>query len=127
VSAGLFAISDLHLGHAANREALMALPPLPDDWLIVAGDVGETLPLVEFAWRVLVPRFARIIWTPGNHDLWTLPQRPAEPRGVARYEHLVALWRHHARGSVPAVAGAADRADLHAVRLLVSPGYGQRR
>jgi 3',5'-cyclic AMP phosphodiesterase CpdA len=94
VSAGLFAISDLHLGHAANREALMALPPLPDDWLIVAGDVGETLPLVEFAWRVLVPRFARIIWTPGNHDLWTLPQRPAEPRGVARYEHLVALCRH---------------------------------
>ena len=37
----LYAISDLHLGYEINREALKALPPHPDDWLIVAGDVGE--------------------------------------------------------------------------------------
>ena len=38
----LLAISDLHLGHRANREALDdAAGHHPDDWLIVAGDVGE--------------------------------------------------------------------------------------
>ena len=37
----LFAVSDLHLGHAANREAIEAIRPRPNDWLILAGDVAE--------------------------------------------------------------------------------------
>ena len=38
----LYAIADLHLANAANRTALMALPPHDGDWLILAGDIGET-------------------------------------------------------------------------------------
>ena len=38
----LWAISDLHVGHEANRRALLELPPHPGDWLAVVGDVGET-------------------------------------------------------------------------------------
>jgi 3',5'-cyclic AMP phosphodiesterase CpdA len=37
----LLAISDLHLGSPANREALADLPSFPDDVIIVAGDVAE--------------------------------------------------------------------------------------
>ena len=37
----LLAISDLHVSHRKNRAALDGLPAHPDDWLIVAGDVGE--------------------------------------------------------------------------------------
>ena len=39
----VFAISDLHSSYAANRLIVDELrPECGDDWLIVAGDVGET-------------------------------------------------------------------------------------
>ncbi len=38
----LWAISDLHTGHTGNKPITESLyPSTPDDWLIVAGDVGE--------------------------------------------------------------------------------------
>lgn len=89
----LLAISDLHLGHDANRTLLTGVSDHGDDWLIVAGDVGETFAHMEFAWRMLRPRFAKIFWTPGNHELWTTG--PDEPRGGARYDALVDLCRSH--------------------------------
>lgn len=86
----LLALSDLHLGHEANRLALAGVSDHPDDWLIVTGDVGETFAHMELAWRTLVPRFAKVFWTPGNHELWASPEGP---RGVARYDALVGLCR----------------------------------
>jgi 3',5'-cyclic AMP phosphodiesterase CpdA len=85
----LYAISDLHLAYESNRQALLALPAYPDDWLIVAGDVGESEAQLTFALRVLTQRFARVLWTPGNHELWTLPGETL--RGEAKYQRLVAL------------------------------------
>ena len=41
----------------------------------------------------LADRFARVIWTPGNHELWTLPADPVAVRGVARYEALLKVCR----------------------------------
>jgi 3',5'-cyclic AMP phosphodiesterase CpdA len=34
-----------------------------------------------------------VIWTPGNHELWTPRDDPVRLRGVARYEHLVRVCR----------------------------------
>jgi predicted phosphodiesterase len=90
----LLAISDLHVGYAANREAVAAITARPDDWLIVGGDVGETEAQLEWTLDILVSRFARVIWVPGNHELWTSPKAEADaPRGVAKYERLVAIAR----------------------------------
>lgn len=89
----LWAISDLHLGNAANRAALDSVPHLPHDWLILAGDVAERDAHIAEAFAVFGQRFARVIWVPGNHELWTLP--PTTARGVARYDQLVALARAH--------------------------------
>ena len=91
----LYAISDLHLGHAVNRQALEALPEHPDDWLILAGDVGETAAHLNYALQILTGRFAKVIWTPGNHDLWTLPGAADGPRGQAKYRLLVEICRHY--------------------------------
>ncbi|MBA3948433.1 MAG: metallophosphoesterase [Acidobacteria bacterium] len=88
----LLGISDLHLGHEANRLALAGVSDHLDDWLIVAGDVGETFAHMELAWKTLAPRFAKIFWTPGNHELWASPEGP---RGVARYDALVDLCRSY--------------------------------
>lgn len=89
----LLAISDLHLGFEVNRRAIESLPPHPDDWLILAGDTGETSAHLELACRTIAPRFAKIIWAPGNHDLWTVPSDPL--RGEARYGRLVDVCRRH--------------------------------
>lgn len=89
----LWAISDLHVSHAGNREAVAQLPAHPDDWLLLGGDIGDTPAQLDAALRLLVPRFAHVVWTPGNHELWTPPSLPAARRGVAHYERLVALCR----------------------------------
>jgi 3',5'-cyclic AMP phosphodiesterase CpdA len=90
----LLAISDLHIGYPENREFATSLrPEHPDDWLIVAGDVGEVFADVGYVLATLADRFARVIWTPGNHELWTLPADPVAVRGVARYEALLKVCR----------------------------------
>jgi len=90
----LLAISDLHVAYDANREIVSGLRPTSDgDWLIVAGDVGEVLGDVEWALRHLSERFAKVIWTPGNHELWTPRPDPVRLRGEHRYRRLVEMCR----------------------------------
>jgi 3',5'-cyclic AMP phosphodiesterase CpdA len=89
----LYAISDLHVGAAENREAVEELAPHPEDWLIIAGDVGETREDLEFTLRTLTPRFRQLIWVPGNHELWTLPRSPL--RGEAKYRQFVSVCQSH--------------------------------
>ncbi|HLX09840.1 MAG TPA: metallophosphoesterase [Thermoanaerobaculia bacterium] len=91
----LWAIADLHLRYQATRDLLAALPAYPDDWLIVAGDVGETEGHLRFGLDLLSRRFARLLWVPGNHELWTIPPHPEEPRGDAKYRRLVAICRDY--------------------------------
>ena len=92
----LLAISDLHLSHPPNRAAIGDLGWYPDDWLILAGDVGSSPDHLRLALDVVAPRFARVLWTPGNHDLWTTGNGSSIGRGDERYAELVAICR--ARG-----------------------------
>jgi 3',5'-cyclic AMP phosphodiesterase CpdA len=89
----LWAISDLHIRHAENRRVVEELPAMPDDWLIVAGDTGERPAHLDFVLKTLRPRFAQLIWTVGNHELWTPTTLPDSQRGEAHYQRLVRLCR----------------------------------
>jgi 3',5'-cyclic AMP phosphodiesterase CpdA len=89
----LYALADLHLRYEVTRQALQALRPHPYDWLILAGDVGETEEHLRFALAVLTRRFARLLWVPGNHDLWTIPSRSDDLRGEATYRKQVQICR----------------------------------
>lgn len=90
----LLAISDLHVSHRENRELLTRLRPgSAGDWLIVAGDVAERMTDVAWALRLLAERFARVIWVPGNHELWTTRHDPAGLRGENRYRALIEVCR----------------------------------
>lgn len=91
----LYAISDLHLANEANRQGLLELEAHPEDWLLLAGDVGETEAHLHYALSVLAPRFRRLVWVPGNHDLWTLPSDSGALRGEAKYRRLVAICRSY--------------------------------
>ena len=94
MTGSLLAVSDLHVSYAENRRVLDGLrPESPDDWLIVAGDVGEVFGDIERALALLRARFGRVIWAPGNHELWTHPADPVRLRGVERYQALVRMCR----------------------------------
>ncbi|MBO2460803.1 metallophosphoesterase family protein [Actinomadura violacea] len=91
---GVYAISDLHVGFPENRDFVEALEPeAPDDWLIVAGDVAERFADVEWALGALAKRWDRVLWVPGNHELWTIKDDPVALRGEARYRRLVDMCR----------------------------------
>lgn len=90
----LLAISDLHVTFQENREFVESLrPDSPEDWLLVVGDVAEKPADIRWALGTLKKRFRTVIWTPGNHELWTLPLDPVQFRGAQRYQHLVAMCR----------------------------------
>jgi 3',5'-cyclic AMP phosphodiesterase CpdA len=90
----LLAVSDLHVRYPENRAIVDGLRPTSDgDWLIVAGDVAEKIEDVTGTLALLRDRFARVLWTPGNHELWTRPRNGSVLRGEARYRHLVAQCR----------------------------------
>lgn len=92
-SAGrLLAISDLHVSYGKNREIVEGIhPESPDDWLLIAGDIGEKTEDIEWTLGLLASRFARVVWTPGNHELWTHRSDPLNLRGEQRYRHLIGL------------------------------------
>jgi 3',5'-cyclic AMP phosphodiesterase CpdA len=85
----LLALSDVHVNHAGNLAALAALPPHPGDWLILAGDVAERLEDLRACLELLTARFDRVLWVPGNHELWST----GPSRGEAKYRELVDLCR----------------------------------
>ncbi|WP_327352453.1 metallophosphoesterase family protein [Streptomyces sp. NBC_01304] len=92
--ARLLAVSDLHVHHAENRKVVEELGSgSPDDWLIVAGDVGEFVDDIARTLGRLRERFAKVVWAPGNHELWTHPGDRVQLRGAHRYEHLVEICR----------------------------------
>lgn len=90
----LLALSDLHVAHPQNRQIVADLPPgAKGDWLLLAGDVGELYPDIEWALRTLADKYTTVVWTPGNHELWTRRKDPMSAKGEQRYQALVELCR----------------------------------
>src|SRR5579862_5356849 len=92
----LLGLSDLHVAHPENKKIVAGLEPGGQhDWLLLAGDVGEHYPDIEWALRTLKDKFGTVVWTPGNHELWTRRKDPVQLRGEQRYRALVDLCREH--------------------------------
>lgn len=88
----LWAVADLHAAVKKNHERIDQLvPPNPEDWLIVAGDVAEREELVIRIMRDLARRYAKVIWVPGNHELFS--RTSDRFRGREKYESLVRQLR----------------------------------
>lgn len=68
----LFAISDIHIDYKENREILWAWPEdeYQNDTLIIAGDATDDLALLERFLTTMAGKFRRLVFVPGNHELW---------------------------------------------------------
>jgi predicted phosphodiesterase len=88
----IFATSDLHLDYSENARGLSKL--LEEDYrqdvLIVAGDVAHSLRVITWSFNLLAKCFKRVLYVPGNHDLWVV-QRDAQPHSWAQYHCVSAL------------------------------------
>lgn len=89
----LRAVSDLHVGHRGNADVVDEIHPAhPGDWLIVAGDVAEKVDHVVDALERLAARFERVIWAPGNHELW-IGRDDDGITSTTKYDRLVEACR----------------------------------
>ena len=68
----VFAVSDIHADYEENWAWLEGLPvgPYRGDVLLVAGDLGHTLPLLAAAFLKLKAVFGEVCFVAGNHELW---------------------------------------------------------
>lgn len=89
----LYAIADLHIGHKLNRESLDELDQHPEDGLIICGDIGESAEHLEAAFKKACDCFKHVFWVPGNHELYTMPGKPEQDRGEAKYTMCVEIAR----------------------------------
>lgn len=90
----LHAISDLHLDYEVNRRWLdeLSRQDYRDDVLLLAGDVSDRLDQVAACFELLTSRFAKVVFVPGNHDLWV--HRPGDPSdSMGKLEQLRTLAR----------------------------------
>jgi predicted phosphodiesterase len=70
----IFALSDIHIDYEVNARwvANVSAADYRDDVLILAGDVTDTLRHLEWCLRTLAARFRKVLFVPGNHDLWVV-------------------------------------------------------
>ena len=80
----LLAISDLHLSHPANRAALAGLGSYPDDWLLLAGDIGS---LPAHLRQALAQKMGRTL-TIGRVAHLTAPLAHSPHRGTCQNRNL---------------------------------------
>jgi predicted phosphodiesterase len=70
----IFALSDIHVDYGVNAEwvAKLSVADYQNDVLILAGDVSDKRRLLDWCVGTLVKRFKKVLFVPGNHDLWVI-------------------------------------------------------
>ncbi|WP_330961199.1 metallophosphoesterase family protein [Photobacterium sp. 53610] len=92
----LMAASDLHVSHPENKRIIESVrADNTSDWLILAGDVADDLSEFEWAIRMLAAQFYRVVWVPGNHELWCTAREPMALPGELRYRQLVEICHRY--------------------------------
>jgi predicted phosphodiesterase len=102
----VFAVSDLHVDFEPNAAwvANLSRHEFTDDIIIVAGDVSDDLRLVEGCLGALAKRFAKVMFVPGNHDLWVV--RDGDEAGsIAKLEKLRNVAEQCGVSTSPQVVG----------------------
>ena len=71
----IWASSDLHINYSENKNFFynLSASDYVDDVLIIAGDISHDLAEVSSLFRSLVPKFRKVLFVPGNHDVWIMP------------------------------------------------------
>ncbi|KPF43741.1 metallophosphoesterase [Rhizobium sp. AAP43] len=87
----LFLGSDFHVDYRENLDWLRGLSrsDFTDDVLVIAGDLSDEIDLVKACFDALSTRYRRLLFLPGNHDLWT--SRSGRGSSFEKFEQLQTL------------------------------------
>lgn len=68
----VFSVSDLHVDYKKNLQWVINLSEYDyqGDYLICAGDISHNLKLFSITMEFLSRKFKKVLFVPGNHDLW---------------------------------------------------------
>jgi predicted phosphodiesterase len=88
----VFALSDIHIDYEVNAKWIAGLSAADyrDDVLILAGDITDTLRLLDWCLGTLVARFKRVLFVPGNHDLWVV-REGREKTSLQKFQEVTAV------------------------------------
>lgn len=89
----VFAISDLHVDYLENRNWLAHLSrqDFKDDILILAGDLSDDPSLIADSFSLLTGCFNKVLFVPGNHDLWVV--RSKETTSFEKFDKICGIAR----------------------------------
>ena len=87
--------SDLHVDYPENRAWLEKLSTgeYQDDILVLAGDISHSRDKLCRVFSALASRFRKVLFVPGNHDLWMAPGEPGD--SFQKCDHVLALAEAH--------------------------------
>jgi len=87
----VFLLSDLHIDYDVNRcwVSQLSSADYREDILVLAGDVTDDLPALETCLRRLSAIFLKVLFVPGNHDLWVWRDRSCN--SVQKFRQVCAV------------------------------------
>lgn len=90
----VFALSDIHIDYSANAKwiANLSVAEYQDDVLILAGDVTDTRRLLDWGLSTLTRRFKKVLFVPGNHELWVI-REDREKNSLQKFDEICAVVR----------------------------------
>jgi predicted phosphodiesterase len=88
----VFALSDVHIDYEVNSRWISGLSTAEyqEDVLILAGDVSDTPRLLAWCLETLATRFRKVLFVPGNHDLWVIREDDAK-NSLQKFDEVCAL------------------------------------
>ncbi len=88
----VFALSDIHIDYEVNARWIknLSTAEYQDDVLILAGDVTDTLRLLEWCLGTLRKRFKKVMFVPGNHELWVI-REGREKNSLQKFDDVCAV------------------------------------
>lgn len=91
----VFVVSDMHIDYQENRRWLSKLSSVDylEDILILAGDVTDELQLLERCFNELSTKFLKVLFVPGNHELWVSGERTST--SIDKYRQICKLAIAH--------------------------------
>jgi predicted phosphodiesterase len=88
----VFALSDIHIDYAINADWIgnLSTSDYRDDVLILAGDVSDSLQRLNWCFEALTARFKKVLYVPGNHDLWVVRDGSREKTSLHKFQEVSA-------------------------------------
>jgi predicted phosphodiesterase len=105
LSMRIYALSDVHVDYAPNREWLRKLASAghQEDTLLLAGDVTDDMGRLEETFRTLKEGFRHVFFVPGNHELWL--RRGGWVDSLEKFEAILELCRSYRVFTEPVCLG----------------------